>query len=147
MSLTGKITTEFEILSHAAKFFHIIAKQIHHVQNITDHVHHGKVHEGDWQTIGSVRDWTYVVGNSISILPMYNIIVHIWDKVVHWLTFSYSGIGLIYISCFIGNDNDDAIIKWIIDYEKLNREIAPPYGLLRYLYKITEDIDAHLLKS
>ncbi|OIV99095.1 hypothetical protein TanjilG_32354 [Lupinus angustifolius] len=152
MSLTGKITTEFGILSPATKFFHIIAKQIHHVQNITDHVHHGKVHEGDWHTVGSVRDWTYLVDGKVTRAKEKFEVIDEEKKTLVMKIFDgdvSNQYKLFKVTLQLNDtkDNDGAIIKWTIDYEKLNREIAPPYGHLRYLYKITEDIDAHLLKA
>ncbi|KAE9620878.1 hypothetical protein Lal_00019864 [Lupinus albus] len=153
MSLTGKITREFDIVSNAEKFFHIIAKQLHNVQNITDHVHHGKVHEGDWHTLGSVRHWTYVLDGEVTEAKekfeevdeeKKRIVVKIFDGDVG------KKYKLLKITLELNddknNDGDGAVIKWSVDYEKINKDIAVPYGYLGYLTKITEDIDAHILK-
>lgn len=46
-------------------------------------------------------------------------------------------------------DKDDgiAVIKWTIEYEKINEEIPYPYGYLDYVTKLTEDVNAHILKA
>ena len=64
MALTGKISTEIVIQAPAAKFFDLLGKQLHQVQNHCERVHETKLHEGDdWHSSGSVKHWTYVVGN------------------------------------------------------------------------------------
>ncbi len=44
-------------------------------------------------------------------------------------------------------DNGGAVTKWGVEYEKINKYIAPPYGYLDFFNKLTEDVDAHLLKA
>ncbi|CAL0328774.1 unnamed protein product [Lupinus luteus] len=152
MSLTGKIITEFGIVSPAAKFFHFFAKQIHHLQNITDQVHHGKVHEGDWHTLGSVRDWTYVIDGEVTQAKEKFEVVDEDNKTIVAIVFD-GDVGkkykLLQVTLQLNDDkdNDGAIIKWIIEYEKINKDIAAPYGYLSYFTKVAEDIDAHLLKA
>ncbi|OIV99094.1 hypothetical protein TanjilG_32353 [Lupinus angustifolius] len=152
MSLTGKITTEFGILSPATKFFHFVAKQLHHVQNVSDKVHHTKVHEGDWHSVGSVRNWTYVVDGEViqakenfEVIDEENktLVMNVFDGHV---SEKYKLFKLT-LQLNDDKDNDGAIVKWTIDYEKINRDIAAPYGHLGFLNKTTEDIDAHLLKA
>ncbi|OIV99096.1 hypothetical protein TanjilG_32355 [Lupinus angustifolius] len=154
MSLTGKITTEFGIVSPAEKFFHIIAKQLHHVQNITDQVHHGKVHEGDWHAVGSVREWTYVIDGEVTqAKEKFEVVDEDNNTII--VTLFDGDVGKKYKLLKVTlqlNDNKDndgagAVIKWTIDYEKIDKDIAAPYGYLGYLTKVTEDIDAHILKA
>ncbi|OIV99093.1 hypothetical protein TanjilG_32352 [Lupinus angustifolius] len=151
MSLTGKITTEFGILSPATKFFHFFAKQIHDLQNVTDQVHHGKVHEGDWHTVGSVREWSYIIDGKVTkakenfeVVDEENnkIVINAFDGDIakEYKLFKAT------LQLNDDKDNGGAIVKWTVDYEKINRDIAPPYGYLDYFTKVTEDTDAHLLK-
>ena len=62
MALSGKLETEIEIQTTAAKFFNLFIKQLHELQNVSTEVHKAKVHEGDWHSIGSVKHWTYTIG-------------------------------------------------------------------------------------
>ncbi|XP_028767114.1 MLP-like protein 43, partial [Neltuma alba] len=63
LALAGTLEGEVEIHSPADKFFNFLVTQLHHVQNITDHVHETKVHQGDWHSVGPdhVKHWTFTV--------------------------------------------------------------------------------------
>jgi len=63
MSLSGKVEGEVEIKASAEKFFDIFRKKLHHVPNITpEKIHAAKVHEGDWENVGSVKHWDFTIG-------------------------------------------------------------------------------------
>lgn len=47
----------------------------------------------------------------------------------------------------IDKEHGGAIIKWTIEYERVNDEVDPPYGYIEYVHKCTRDIDAKLLKA
>ena len=65
MALTGKLETETEIKAPADKFFKIFRSQAHHLPNIcSDKIHKIEVHEGDWETQGSVKHWSLTVGKA-----------------------------------------------------------------------------------
>ncbi|XP_059446623.1 MLP-like protein 43 [Corylus avellana] len=65
-SLKGKLETEIEIKADPQKFYEIFKKQAHQVPNATpDHIQAVEVHEGDWETHGSIKLWKYTVeGNA-----------------------------------------------------------------------------------
>jgi uncharacterized membrane protein len=67
MALSGKVESEVEIQAPAAKFYHFYRKQLEHLPNISTHIHGARVHEGDWGTIGSVKQWEYTIGNFIYV--------------------------------------------------------------------------------
>lgn len=65
MALTGKLEIETEIKAPADKFFKIFRSQAHHLPNIcSDKIHKIEVHEGDWETQGSVKHWSLTVGKA-----------------------------------------------------------------------------------
>lgn len=37
-----------------------------------------------------------------------------------------------------------AIIKWTIEYERIGKEVDPPYGYIEYLHTGSGEIDGHL---
>lgn len=58
------LETEVEIKSNADKLYKVFSNQHHAFPNASsDHVHDVVVHEGDWETSGSIKLWTYTVGN------------------------------------------------------------------------------------
>lgn len=66
MALTSKLETELEFKSSADKVYSIISSQNYHVANASDTVDEVEIHEGDWQTTGSVKLWKYTVGKTTS---------------------------------------------------------------------------------
>lgn len=68
MGLTGKLEIEVEIKSPADKFYNTFRRNAHHIPNIcSDKVHKIDVHEGDWETPGSVKNWGYTLGKPLMI--------------------------------------------------------------------------------
>ena len=63
MALTGKLEAETEIKVSADKFFKIFRSQAHHIPNASsDKIHKIEVHEGDWESHGSIKHWSYTIG-------------------------------------------------------------------------------------
>ncbi|KAJ1442486.1 START-like domain superfamily [Sesbania bispinosa] len=135
MALTGKITTEFGIKVPASKSFNFITNQLHHVQNITDAVHHAKVHEDGKVTQAKEKieaideqnkSITFILfdGDITQEYKLFKITIQVIDK-----------------------EDGNAVIKWTVEYEKINEDVAPPYGYLAYLTKLTKDADVHLLQT
>jgi hypothetical protein len=66
MALKGKLETEIELKADAQKFYEVFKKQAHQVPNAApDHIQAVSVHEGDWETHGSVKIWQYTVGKHL----------------------------------------------------------------------------------
>jgi len=64
MALSGKVETEIEIQAPAAKFYNVFRKQLEQLPNISNGIHGARLHEGDWENVGSVKHWEYTVGNN-----------------------------------------------------------------------------------
>jgi len=47
----------------------------------------------------------------------------------------------------IDKNQGGAIIKWTIEYEKVDEKVDPPYGYIEYVHKCTRDMDVHLVKA
>ena len=63
MGLVGKLEAEILILAPADKFHEVWGGRPHHMSSVSP----GKVqkvdlHEGDWGNVGSVIEWSYVIG-------------------------------------------------------------------------------------
>lgn len=66
--LKGKVETEIEIKAPAEKFYNIFRSRAHHVPNISSgSIQRVQVHEGDWETHGSIKSWNYSVGKVIYV--------------------------------------------------------------------------------
>ncbi|XP_054792350.1 MLP-like protein 43 [Prosopis cineraria] len=155
MGLTGKLEIEKEIQTQASKFFHLFTKQLHHVPNITDHIHEGELHEGeDWHNVGSVKKWSYTIDGKVVKCRER---IEVYDEVNNMITFNlfegdvmeqYKSFKLtLKVSDKVGGAGGGAIAKWTVDYEKLNEGIPDPGGYLDYVTNVTKDADAHLLTA
>ena len=67
MALSGKLEADIEIKASAEKYFKIIKSQCEHLPNISSSNIQGvDLHEGEWDTHGSVKLWKYTVGMAIT---------------------------------------------------------------------------------
>lgn len=63
MSLKGELETVIELKSSPEKFFGVWKTQAYHIPNHTpDNIHAVDMHEGEWETEGSIKIWRYSVG-------------------------------------------------------------------------------------
>ncbi|XP_014490852.1 MLP-like protein 43 [Vigna radiata var. radiata] len=152
MTLAGKISCEIEVHATAAKWFNLFAKQLHQVQNLTDRVHGTKLQHGeDWHHPDSIKHWTYVLEGKVTTCLERIESVDEANKTITYKLFN-GGIDqqfklFKFIFQAIHKNSGGAIIKWTIEYERVNEKADPPYGYVEYLHKFTRDIDAHLLKA
>ena len=72
MALEGKLEVEIEIKSAAEHFYDVLKSKIHHLPNISsDKIHAIEVHEGDWESSGSVKLWKFTVGKLRDCLKVF----------------------------------------------------------------------------
>ncbi|MED6146000.1 hypothetical protein PIB30_030459 [Stylosanthes scabra] len=153
MALTGKLSIEIPIHAPAGKFFHLMGRQLHHVQNVCERVHGAKLHEGDdWHSVGgSVKHWTYVIDGKVvtckesidSIDEQNNSVTYnLYDGDISQ---SYKVFKLSFQ--VTDRDNGGANVKWTVEYEKINDDVEAPYGYMEYLDKCTKEMDSHLVKA
>ena len=63
MALKYKLETDIEIKAQADKFYNIFRSRMHLIPNVSsDKIQGVQVHEGDWETTGSVKHWNYTLG-------------------------------------------------------------------------------------
>ncbi|CAJ1978286.1 unnamed protein product [Sphenostylis stenocarpa] len=152
MSLAGKISIEIGVRATAAKWFNLFSTQLHHVQNITDRVHKTKLHHGDdWHHSESIKHWTYVIDGKVT--TCHESIESI-DEENKRVTFKIYGEEIDHqfnlfkvILHVVDKEHGGAVVKWVVEYERVAEEVHPPYGYIEYFHKCTVDIDAHLLKA
>ncbi|KAK2453414.1 MLP protein [Trifolium repens] len=153
MALIGKVESEVEIQAPAAKFYSFYRNQLEHLPNISTHIHGARVHEGDWETVGSVKHWEYTIdGKKISATIIIEsvdddnkvITYSIFDKEVSEDYKSFKGIIQV-----IDKEHGGGIVKWTFEYEKLKDDITgvSPDSYLNVAVKVAKEIDAHLVKE
>ncbi|MED6151284.1 hypothetical protein PIB30_081034 [Stylosanthes scabra] len=155
MGLSGKLESEIEIKTNASVFYNIFRKQLHEIPNISgDKVHRAQVHQGDWETVGSVKHWDYTIeGKKTSLKEKVEAI----DDENKSITYSLFGeeISSNYktlkstIKVSEKGSSGGGIVKFTIEYEKHKENItaASPQSYLDFAVKVIQDIDAHLSKA
>ncbi|KAJ7942985.1 MLP-like protein 28 [Quillaja saponaria] len=69
MALQGKVETEVEIKVPDDKFYNIWSKQAHHVPTASpNNIEAVHVHDGDWETEGSIKVWKYNIDGSPKVV-------------------------------------------------------------------------------
>ncbi|QCD85866.1 MLP-like protein 28 [Vigna unguiculata] len=150
MTLVGKITTEIGVHSTAEKWYNLFAKSLHDVQHLTDSVHATQLHQGeDWHHNDTIKHWTYIVDGKVAKCHEKIESVDEKNKTIYYKLFGedidhrFKVFKLIFQA--IDKENGGAIIKWSVEYEKLNEEVHAPYGWVEYLHNCTRDIDRNLV--
>ncbi|CAJ2657154.1 unnamed protein product [Trifolium pratense] len=150
MVLAGKLITELGIKTPAEKFFKLFSTELHEVQHACERVHHTKLHHGeDWHDTDSVKHWTYVIDGEVHTC---NESVEEIDEQNKKITYKLFGGDIENYKVFklileVTDKDNHAVVKWTIEYEKINEDVDTPNGWMDYLSKSTRDIDGHLLKG
>ncbi|CAK8561222.1 unnamed protein product [Lathyrus sativus] len=153
MVLAGKLITELGIKTPADKFYKLFASELHEVQNLSERIHEGKLHEGeDWHHSDTVKHWTIVIDGEVHTC---NESIEEVDDENKKITFKLFGGDIDNFTVFkvileVINKADGtaaAAVRWTVDYVKNNEEVDTPNGWTDYLSKTTRDIDGHLLKG
>ncbi|KAM3705403.1 hypothetical protein ACJW31_03G077500 [Castanea mollissima] len=149
MALTSKLESELEFKSSADKVYSIVSSQNYHVANASDTVHEVDIHEGDWQTTGSVKLWKYTVEGNVETLKEKVEIDEANKKVTltalegHCLDL-YRTYKVIFQ---VVPKSEGGSVKVTIEYEKLNENVPPPTKYIDFIVNLFKDIDAHALKA
>ncbi|PON48641.1 Major latex protein domain containing protein [Parasponia andersonii] len=148
--LKGKVETEFEIKAPPQKFYQMFRKTAHHLPNAAgDHVQGVDVHEGDWESHGSVKVWKYTVdgkqewfkekvefddeNNMVSMVGLEG------DVFQHYRSFKP-----VY---HVVPKGEGSLAKLSIEFERLDANVPPPNKYLNVMVNVTKDMDAHLQKA
>ncbi|KAJ6689573.1 hypothetical protein OIU85_005934 [Salix viminalis] len=150
MSLKGNLETVMELKSSPEKFFTVWKTQAHHIPNHTpDNIHAVDMHEGDWETEGSIKIWRYSVDGKQEVFK---------EKVV--VDEEKNTVGLIGLegdvmtkyklfnpTYHLTPKGGGSLARLIIEYEKLDENIPVPDKYMDFMISITRDIDESLAKA
>ncbi|XP_061990865.1 MLP-like protein 329 [Rosa rugosa] len=123
----------------------------HHVPNTsqTGTITGVAVHEGDWETEGSIKIWSYAVKGEVRIfkekveLDEVNK-VRILNGLEGDVFQYYKRFKPIYQ--FTRKDEGSSIAKVSIEFEKLSEGVAAPDKYILLMTNIVKDLDAHFIK-
>ncbi|KAH7570952.1 hypothetical protein JRO89_XS05G0229900 [Xanthoceras sorbifolium] len=148
MGLAGEVEVYVELKTSADKFYKVFSNQVHHVPNASDKVHAIEVHEGDWETAGSIKVWKYTIdGETEEFKEKID-----FDHEKRCITSDAVGGHILerykkYKGIFQVTENDEGggMVKVTLVYEKFKEGDDPPHKFLNYVADIIRDVDAHII--
>ncbi|KAK7258904.1 hypothetical protein RIF29_24493 [Crotalaria pallida] len=151
MALAGILSIEFGIKATVDKWFNLFHKNLPHLQNVCERIPKADVHEGDWHTIGSVKNWTFIIDGKPTTLKERIETIDESKKTITWSFFD-GDLGQqykVFILTMELNEKDDGsgLIKWIIEFEVVDENIEPPYSYLDFINKSAKHVDDHLVDA
>ncbi|KAJ8770245.1 hypothetical protein K2173_012653 [Erythroxylum novogranatense] len=151
MALSGKLEAVIELKSPVDKIYNVFKCQSHHIPNHTPKNIQGfQIHEGDFETSGSVRIWNYTVEGKPGVFKE-RIELDDENKTVtfHGLEGDVMQIYKIYkpVWTFKPNGEGTTLAVCAIEYEKQNESVPAPNIYLDFIVSLTKDIDDGLSKA
>ncbi|KAI3899998.1 hypothetical protein MKW98_000898 [Papaver atlanticum] len=149
--LVGKLIAESEVNCNADKFYKII-KHHEEVPEVLPHIYTNvKCVEGDGLASGCIKEWGYLHEGKTQIIKektTYND----ETRTIHHSVIE--GDVMNDYKKFDGSlvvnpktDGHGSIVKWIIEYEKINEDSPVPIPYLAICNKVTEGLNSHLCAS
>ncbi|GAB2226668.1 hypothetical protein Droror1_Dr00022487 [Drosera rotundifolia] len=132
-------------------FHDMFSTKPHHISNVSpQHIQGCDLHEGEFGVPGSVVSWNYVVDGKANVVKEIVEAIDVENKSITFnviegdLTKEYKTFK---VTIDIVPKGDTDVVKWTIDYEKLQESVPEPIKILELTINITKDIEAHHLKA
>ncbi|KAK6931021.1 Bet v I/Major latex protein [Dillenia turbinata] len=151
MGLSGVVETQTEIKSDGDLFHEIFGGKLHQMRHAaSEHVQNIELHEGDWGTPGSIILWHYNLGGKY--LTAKEVIEFVDEPNKHIGFKVFEGDIMNYYKSFkidvkVVPQGETNIIKWKIEYEKLNEDVQDPNHYLDFAIVVTKAIESHHLTN
>ncbi|POO03253.1 Bet v I type allergen [Trema orientale] len=151
MAQIAKVEVQVEVKSSAETFYEVFrGKQYLWPKICPDVVKNVKLIKGDWDSVGSVKEWAYVAGNSETAKDMVEAI----DEKNKTITFKFldGGATKYYNNIkstiqVTGMDQGGCLVKWSMEYENQNDDTPAPTKYLEAFKFLAKSIDAYLTKN
>ncbi|KAH7516335.1 hypothetical protein FEM48_Zijuj10G0124100 [Ziziphus jujuba var. spinosa] len=149
MALVCKLETEVEFKSSAEKMYNLIKGQNHHIPNVSNGIHAVDVHEGDWETSGSVKLWKYTVEEKEETFKEK---VEIDDENKKVTLVCLEGHCLDHYKSYkasfkVTPKGESGVVAITLNYEKRQNDSPDANKYLQFLVNVIRDIDAYLIKD
>ncbi|GAV67502.1 LOW QUALITY PROTEIN: Bet_v_1 domain-containing protein, partial [Cephalotus follicularis] len=145
-----RVETEVELKSPPEKIYNLLKKEAYLIPVASPaNLQSIEVHEGDWETHGSVRIWNYTLEGKaetfkerIELDDNLKVALVGLDGDVFKFYKSYKAI-IHYVP-----KGEETLAKVALEYEKLSEDVPDPiYKYLDLVVTVTKDKDAHLAKA
>ncbi|KAL6969966.1 hypothetical protein U1Q18_041703 [Sarracenia purpurea var. burkii] len=153
MGLLGKMEAEVEISkSNGEEIFQIFSGKAHHTSKLCPEiVQKVDLHEGDWDTPGSIKVWTYVTteGKVETIKEKVSVDEKSKTVTLTGLEGDYLELYNTYIVIlhFIPKGETSMVVKLTLEYEKKNDDVPLPQKYIDFGVGFIKGLDAQLTKQ
>ncbi|XVF43614.1 hypothetical protein PTKIN_Ptkin02bG0054200 [Pterospermum kingtungense] len=150
MAQIRKMNCQVEIKSPADKFYDTFKSKSQLMPKMSNDVTDVKLVQGDWDSVGSVKQWTFVAGGkSVSVK---DIVENMDDKNRAIVFRVVEGDMMNSFKSWKASLNvmpkgERSLVKWTLEYEKQNESVPDPILFTEFLTTLTENFDAYLLKA
>jgi cell wall assembly regulator SMI1 len=146
--LYGKLESDVEIKASPEQFHDVFSRRPHHLSNIcADNIKGVELHEGEWGKPGSVIFWNYFHDGEHKVAKEK---IEAVDEENNSITFRVIEGDLLkeyktfLATLSITSEDSGSKVHWILEYEKINEQVAHPESLAQMLIDMSKDIDLHL---
>ncbi|KAL8463657.1 hypothetical protein ACS0TY_033568 [Phlomoides rotata] len=152
MGLSGKLVSEIKIKSDGDVFHQLFKERPHHIAGMTDTIQNCELHQGQWGAAGFVTLWNYTHDGKEYVSK---VITHV-DEEKKWVAMEViEGDVMEFYKEFkatvqVETKDDDNLVSWTIEYEKLEEEVPEPHGphsIMDLYLRLTKDIETHHLNN
>ncbi|XP_009349512.1 MLP-like protein 28 [Pyrus x bretschneideri] len=156
MAQIAKMEVQAEIKASADKFYEIFLSKGYLLPKMCPNVIKDlQVIQGDWGSVGSVKQWTYFAADNVSEVSRETI--EAIDEKSKSVTFRTVGGQLakcyksfkatVQVTPKVSGGCSSSSVKWTVEYEKLTEGVPVPHKYMDFLVLLTNNIDAHLLNN
>ncbi|XVF43607.1 hypothetical protein PTKIN_Ptkin02bG0053300 [Pterospermum kingtungense] len=151
MAQRRKMDCQVEIKSPADKFYDAFKSKTQQIPKMSNEVVTGvKLVQGDWESVGSVKQWSFVAGGKSMTAKVIvenrddknkTIVIRVvegdmMDSYKSWKA-----------TLNVTPKGEGSLVKWTMEYEKLNESIPDPVIYADFYINCTKNLDAYLLSS
>ncbi|KAF7849987.1 hypothetical protein BT93_L0057 [Corymbia citriodora subsp. variegata] len=150
MAQMRKLEKQAQIKSSPEKLFDIYKNKIDLMPKISPNkLRSIEIIEGDGKSVGSVRLWTYFLGDSVIAKDKIDAI----DEGNKSITFEIIGGEVTkYFASYKANiqlvsEGQSNFVKWSVEYEKKNEQVPDPHPQLDFLITMAKEVDSYLVQN
>ncbi|OMO99738.1 hypothetical protein COLO4_13113 [Corchorus olitorius] len=150
--LTGKLEGELEVSASAEKFYEVVCNKPTLLSTVVcpDLIPACDLLDGQWGILGSITQWTYVLGGEAKVAKM---ILESADSTNNSVTYRVlEGDLMLQFSLFsakftITPKEVGSLVSLTLDYIKLGLGVDPPQAMLELAIQVFKLLDAYLINQ
>ncbi|KAI4386487.1 hypothetical protein MLD38_004417 [Melastoma candidum] len=152
MARLHKLELQAEIKSPPDRVFDVYKNKIDLMPKISPQkLRSIQVLQGDGSSVGSVRLWTYFLGEPVEAKDRIDAIdernMSITFDIIGGEVTKYFKSYKATIQLVLGEGGSKSFVKWSVEYEKASEGVPDPHAQLDFLITMAKEVDAYLLRN